>query len=84
MNLIRRFFTRLRFSRTIKSNETVNVVDSMVKARKLYKELSIAAHPDKHPSQRVIAEDIMQRVTENKHNYSMLVALKAELEEKLS
>ncbi len=83
MNSIKRFFTRLKFGRTIKSNESVNVVDSMVKARRLYKELTIAAHPDKHPTQRMIAEDIMQRVTENKHNYSMLVALKAELEERL-
>ena len=83
MNPLIRFFVRLRLRRTIKSDESVNVVDSMVKARKLYKELIIAAHPDKHPSQKVIAEDIMQRVTENKYNYSVLKSLETEIAEKL-
>ena len=83
MNPICRFFTRLKFRRVIKTDESSNVVDSMVKARKLYKELSIAAHPDKHPSKKDVAEKLMQQVTANKHNYSALIALKNEIEEKL-
>ncbi len=46
MNLITRFFQRIRFRRTIKEDQSRNVVEGMVKARRLYKELSVAAHPD--------------------------------------
>lgn len=83
MNPISRFFVRLKFRRISNKDESSNVVDSIVKARKLYKELSIIAHPDKHPSKEDVAEELMQQVTANKHNYSMLIALKAEIAEKL-
>ena len=83
MNPFSRFFTRMKFRRVIKTDESSNVVDSMVKARKLYKELSIATHPDKHPSKKDVAEKLMQQVTANKHNYSVLISLKNEIEEKL-
>ena len=83
MNIVRRFINRIRFRNTIKRDESANVVDSMVKARRLYKELSLSAHPDKHPDKSEIAEDIMQRITKNKHNYSELLKLKIEIEEKL-
>lgn len=83
MNPISRFFAHLKFRRVIKTDESSNVVDSMVKARRLYKELSIVAHPDKNPSKKDIAEDLMRQITANKHNYSALVSLKAEIEEKM-
>lgn len=83
MNLISRFLLRLRFKRSIKSDESVNVVDSMVKARRLYRELSIAAHPDKHPDKIAEAEDLMQRITASKHSYTELLSLKQEVETKL-
>lgn len=83
MNPISRFFARLKFKRAIKTDESVNVVDGMVKARRLYKELSVAAHPDRHPLKKEIAEDIMKRVTANRHNYAGLISLKAEIEAKL-
>lgn len=83
MNPIGRFIARFKFRRKIKTDESSNVVDSMVKAQKLYKELCVAAHPDKYPSKKDIAEDIMKRVTANKHNYSVLVSLKYEIEERL-
>ena len=37
MNIVRRFINRIRFRNTIKRDESANVVDSMVKARKLLK-----------------------------------------------
>lgn len=83
MNILRRFINRIRFRNTIKRDESANVVDSMVKARRLYKELSLSGHPDKHPDKSEIAEDIMQRITKNKHNYSELLKLKTEIEENL-
>ena len=57
MNPISRFFARMKFRRVIKTDESSNVVDSMVKARKLYKELSIAVHPDKHPSKKMLQKN---------------------------
>lgn len=72
MKILSRFFRRLKFRKTVKTDETRNVVDSMVKARKLYKELSIMAHPDKHPDQKDIADELMQKINVNKHNYSAL------------
>ena len=73
MNPIGRFLARLKFRRRIKTDESSNVVDSIVKARQLYKD----------PSRKDVAEDIMQRVTANRHNYSALMSLKNEIEEKL-
>ena len=83
MNIFIRIINRIRFRRIIKGDESANVVDSIVKARKLYKELSLAVHPDRHPDRRKTAESLMRRVTSNKHNYSELLKLKTEIEKKL-
>lgn len=83
MNIFIRIINRIRFRRTIKVDESANVVDSMVKARKLYKELSLAVHPDRHPDRRKTTESLMRRVTANKHNYSELLKLKTEIKENL-
>lgn len=83
MNLIFRLIKRVRFRRTLKGDQSRNVVDGMVKARTLYKELSVKAHPDKNPNRRDVAEALMQEVVTNRHNYEALVRLKADIEEKL-
>lgn len=83
MNILQRLITRIRFRRTIKNDESTNVVDGIVRARKLYKELCVLAHPDKHPSNRDTAQDLMQRITENRHNYAALLSIKTEIAEKL-
>ena len=83
MNIFIKIINRIRFRRTLKIDESTNVVDGMVKARKLYKELSLAVHPDRHPDRRKTAESLMRRVTSNKHNYSELLKLKTEIEESL-
>lgn len=67
----------------MKSDESKNVVDGMVKARQLYRSLAGKAHPDKHPDKRDIAEDIMSKLTSNKHNYLKLLEIKEEIEQKL-
>lgn len=84
MNVFIRFFRRLKFRRTLKNDESINVVDSMVKARKLYKELCAIAHPDRNQDKSDIAEEIMKRIVANKHNYSALLDLQKEVNEKLS
>ena len=83
MNFIVRIINRIRFRNMIKKDESVNVVDGMVKARKLYKALAIRAHPDRHPDKREVAEELTAKLTSNKHNYVALVALKKEIENRL-
>ncbi len=83
MGVLKRLLNRIRFRKTINKDESTNVVDGIVKARKLYKELCVAAHPDKHPEKTDIAKELVQRVTANKHNYAALIALKKEIEEAL-
>ena len=83
MNIFSRFINRLRFRKTIKTDQSTNVVDSIVKARKLYKELCIKTHPDKHPEQQVIAEELMKKVVANRYDYNGLLQLHAEIKEKL-
>ena len=80
MNAIVRIINRWRFRKTIKGDQSQNVVDGMVRAKALYKELCQLAHPDRHQEKKEIAEDIMQRVVGNRHNYSKLMALKKEIE----
>ena len=83
MNVINRILNRWRFRKSLKGDQSQNVVDGIVKAKALYKELCRLAHPDRHQDKKEIAEDIMQRVVANRHNYSKLMALKRELEENL-
>lgn len=83
MNLISRFITRIRFRKTLNADQSRNVVDGMVKARRLYKELSIKTHPDRNPDNRELAERLMQEVVANRHNYEELLRLKEEIEENL-
>lgn len=72
MNILTRLFNRMHFRKTINIDESKNVVDGMVKARKLYKKLSVQAHPDRNLNRRDEAEEIMQRLTVNKHNYGLI------------
>lgn len=83
MNILTRLFNRMHFRKTINIDESKNVVDGMVKARKLYKKLSVQAHPDRNLNRRDEAEEIMQRLTVNKHNYAALLEIEKEIKEKL-
>ena len=83
MSIFSRFINRLKFRKTIKTDQSTNVVDSMVKARKLYKELCIKTHPDKQHEQQVIAEELMKKVVANRYDYNGLLQLQAEIKEKL-
>lgn len=84
MNIIVRLINRIRFRKKIHTDESVNVVDGMVKAKRLYKELVNKAHPDKNPDNRALAEEITARLTKNKHNYAELLRIKEEIDKNLS
>lgn len=83
MLFVTRLLKRIRFRKTINSDESGNVVDSIVKARTLYKTLSLKAHPDRNPESRELAESFMIQITANRHNYNKLQKLQREIEEKL-
>ena len=83
MNILSRFIKRLRFRKIIKTDQSTNVVDGMVKGRKLYKELCIKTHPDKHLEKQAIAEELMKKVVASRFDYNELLQLKAEIKEKL-
>lgn len=83
MNILSRFIRRLKFRASITSDESNNVVDGIVKAQQLYKELSLKVHPDLNPDKIDIAEELMKRVVENRFNYAALLSLKQEIAEKL-
>lgn len=83
MNFIFRFIKRFKFKKTISIDESNNVVDGMVKAKKLYKELSKIAHPDLNPQREELAKDIMAKIVANRYNYSELLLLKEEIEKTL-
>lgn len=82
-NLISRLIKRIKFRKTITEDESTNVIDGMVKAQRLYKELCKQAHPDRNPNNEEVARDIMTRIVENRHNYSALLSIKEEIDEKL-
>ena len=71
-----------RNKKAIEHNE-VNVVDSIVKARKLYKELIIKAHPDRNPNNIELAKTLSQQITENRYNYAELKKLQQIINNKL-
>ncbi len=83
MNYLTQLINRLRFRKQVTQEECLNVVNGMAKAKILYKELCILAHPDKHPGKEAIAEDIIKKITSNKNNYSALIALKKDVYDKL-
>lgn len=72
MNIVLRFFKRFRFRKSLKGDECENVVSSMVKARKLYKQLCIIAHPDRNPDRSELAQELMAKITANRYNYAEL------------
>lgn len=84
MWFIQRLLKRIRFRKTIRRDESTNVVNGIAKARSLYKELIPKAHPDRHQEKKEIAENLTMQINENRYNYEALLLLKQEVEEKLN
>ena len=57
-----------------------NIVNSISKSKKLYKELIVKIHPDKiHPDKIEKAQDISARLTQAKRNFNELSLLEIEI-----
>lgn len=82
--MFRKFINRILFRRALKGDESVNVVNSMAKAQKLYKRLAVLAHPDNNPNNVERANELMQRIVENKKNYANLLLIEQEVITKLN
>lgn len=78
---ISNFFRRKKARSKIR--EEVNVVESMAKAKRLYKELILMAHPDRHSDKIELAQSITKEINKNRHNYQELLKLKSLIEKEL-
>ena len=56
----------------------------MAKAKQLYKELIKQAHPDKHPNNKDIAEELTAMINNNRFNYRELLKIKDLVNDKLA
>lgn len=81
MNIFARLFCFKNHSR---NDEAYNVVESMVKAKKLYKELIKQTHPDKHPNKKDVAEELTAMINNNRFNYRELLKIKDIVQNKLA
>lgn len=71
------------FSARSKTNESINIVNSIAKAKKLHKELILYAHPDRHPNNQELATRLSEQINENRFNYSELLKLQDIVNNKL-
>ena len=80
MNIFARLFCSKNHST---SDEAYNVVESIAKAKQLYKELIKQAHPDKHPNNKDAAEELTAMINNNRFNYRELLKIKNMVNDKL-
>jgi curved DNA-binding protein CbpA len=71
------------FSKQDYKDESLNVVASIGKAKSLYKDLIVKAHPDKHPNQSELATTLTELINKNRYNYSELLKIKNRIETEL-
>lgn len=71
------------FRKKEKNMDSVNVVQSMSKAKVLYRELIKLTHPDRNPQKRELAEEFTQQVNQARFDYHKLLMLQKQIEEQL-
>lgn len=67
-----------------RDNEELNVINSIANAKRLYKELIVKAHPDKHPNNIELAQSLTEEINNSRYNYNELVKLEKMIKEKLN
>ena len=63
--------------------DVANIVQSMSKAKVLYRELVKLTHPDRNPQKRELAEELTQQVNQARFDYHKLLVLQKQIEEQL-
>ena len=82
MNFITNYLRKF-FKRKTSKHEEMNVVNSIAKAKKLYKELILMAHPAKHKDNAELAQSLTEKINNNRYNYDELLKLKEIIENEL-
>ena len=70
INWIKRLFHK-KENESVK--ESINVVASIGKAKSLYKELIVKAHPDKHPNQLELATTLTELINKNRCDVTIFI-----------
>lgn len=76
-------FNWSRNKKKSKIDEGMNVVEGISKAKKLYKELILKSHPDKHFQKEQLAKELTELINNNRYNYRELLNLKERIEKEL-
>ena len=63
--------------------DVTNIVQSMSKAKVLYRKLVKLTHPDRNPQKRELAEELTQQVNQARFDYNKLLVLQKQIEEQL-
>lgn len=71
------------FRKKEKDMDSVNVVQSMSKAKVLYRKLIKLTHPDRNPQKRELAEEFTQQVNQARFDYHKLLMLQKQIKEQL-
>ena len=71
------------FRKREKDIDVTNIVQSMSKAKVLYRELIKLTHPDRNPQKRELAEEFTQQVNQARFDYHKLLMLQKQIEEQL-
>lgn len=77
------YYLKRIFKRKTLKHEEMNVVNSIAKAKKLYKELILMAHPDKHKDNVELAQSLTEKINNYRYNYDELLKLKEIIENEL-
>jgi len=64
-------------------DETFNVVQSISKAKVLYKKLITQSHPDRHPENVTLATELTRLVNINRYNYRELLMVEERIKKEL-
>jgi hypothetical protein len=65
------------------NDEIFNVVQSISKAKVLYKNLILQSHPDKHPENIALATELAYLININRYNYRELLLLEERVKTEL-
>ena len=78
-----KWFRKIYYKTEKMPDESINVVESIGKAKALYKDLIVKAHPDRNPKNVELATSITDQLNINRYNYRELLKLKTIIETEL-